>query len=85
MSEAKDVDRGPVILTGLGIRAFHLLQWNYAIKLEAKGLKHSSGRSVRQYAAINLGLRPRTPAQQVIAEIDRKLAEIKAAQDGGQQ
>ncbi len=44
-----------------------------AIKLEAKGLGHSSGRSARKHWAKNLGLKPMTPADQVIAELQRRM------------
>lgn len=37
------------------VPVFQLLQWKYAIRLEAKGLRHSSGRSVRAHAARVLG------------------------------
>lgn len=63
--------------TPAGVTAYHLLAWKYAIKLEAKGLKHSSGKSVRVHAARYFGLSPRTPALQVIQLIDKELKRLE--------
>lgn len=38
------------------IHLFQLFQWKAAIQLEAKGMRHSSGRSVRKHACQKLGL-----------------------------
>lgn len=40
-----------------GVPVFQLLQWKHAIRLEAKGLKHSSGRSVYAHAKRILGIK----------------------------
>lgn len=55
---------------GCPVPHFQLLQWKYAMKLEALGLRHSSGRSVRAHACRKLGLKPRTPVPVVIDAID---------------
>lgn len=36
----------PTVLTGNGVYAFHYLAQRSAMRLELKGMKHSSGRSV---------------------------------------
>lgn len=60
------------------LHVFQLLQWKYAIRCEARGMRHSSGRSVKAHAARMLGLRPSTPADVVIARIEEVLAAGKA-------
>ena len=55
---------------------FQLLQWKYAVELESRGMKHSSGRSVRKHAALALGLPPRSPAEVVIAAINEQLCKL---------
>lgn len=52
---------------------FQLLQWRSAMKLEALGMRHSSGRSVRAHAARVLGCK-RGEAQALIL---RLLAEAR--------
>lgn len=65
------------ILTGEGVKAFQLLAWKYAIRSEQRGMHHSSGRSVRKFAAERLGLPPRSKPEIVIAKIDERLLEIE--------
>lgn len=60
-----------------GVPVFVLLQWKYAIKLEAKGLHHSSGRSVHAHAKRVLGIRGSREA--TIAYIDKLLLQIAEA------
>jgi hypothetical protein len=64
-----------------GVPRFQLLQWKYAVGLESKGMRHSSGRSVRKHAALALGLPPRSPAALVIAAINEQLQELPRAED----
>lgn len=52
------------------VPTFQLLQWKYAISLEAQGMKHSSGRSARKHACRMLGLKPLTPHGEVIERIN---------------
>jgi len=66
--------RGDQKVVGCDVPVFQLLQWKYAIRLESKGLRHSSGRSVRKFACGKLGLKPGTKADVVIARIDEILA-----------
>jgi hypothetical protein len=56
---------------------FQLLQWKYAIQLEAKGLRHSSGRSVRKHAATAIGIRPMASAPVVLDAIEILLTEAR--------
>jgi len=65
------------LLTGSGVAAFQLLQWKYAIRLEQAGMRHSSGRSVRKFAAQNLGLAANAKAPVVLAAIEEHLAAIR--------
>lgn len=60
--------RGDKKVPGCDIPVFQLLQWKYAIKLEAKGLRHSSGRSVYKHAKQKLGITGTRDA--VVAHID---------------
>jgi hypothetical protein len=46
---------------------FPLYQWRAAIRLEAKGLQHRSGRSVTARARKELGL-PRSASRQAVLE-----------------
>jgi hypothetical protein len=64
---------------GCRVPIFQLLQWKYAMKLEAIGMKHSSGRSVRKHACGVLGLKPNTPTISVIKHIDHILGLDKEA------
>lgn len=57
---------------------FQLLQWKHAIRMEARGMKHSSGRSVRKHACEALGLPPRTKHDEVVARIDEILEAARA-------
>jgi len=58
-----------------------LATWKAAIKLEALGMRHSSGRSVKAHACRALGLAARAPHATVIGVIEQMMAEIlKAAQ-----
>lgn len=52
---------------------FQLIQWRAAIRLEARGMRHSSGKSVRKFAALKLGLPANAKAEVVIAEIETYL------------
>lgn len=65
--------RGDQKVEDCDVPVFQLLQWKFAIKLEAKGMRHSSGRSVAKHARIVLGLPPRMKREAVIARIDEIL------------
>jgi hypothetical protein len=65
------------VLTGEGVKAFQLLAWKYAIQSEQRGMRHSSGRSVRKFAAECLGLPSRSKPEVVIAKIEERLLEIE--------
>lgn len=60
------------------MNTFQLIQWKHAISMESRGMKHSSGRSVRKFACEQLGLPIRTPATDVIAHIQTELDAVKA-------
>lgn len=68
------------------VPTFQLLQFKAAIRLEAVGMKHSSGRSVRKYACQRLGLPIDTTHQDVISaiqdELNARTAEV-LIRDGG--
>lgn len=63
------------------IPTFQLLQWKAAIKLEAKGMRHSSGRSVLRFAKQALGLSPMMKAEGVVQAITTILEERLALGD----
>jgi hypothetical protein len=66
-----------MMLTGKNqIRYFQLAAAKGAIKLEAIGMRHSSGRSIRKMYAIELGLKPRAPAAEVISAIQTEMDNI---------
>jgi hypothetical protein len=48
------------------IRAYQFTALCGAVKLQQKGMKHSSGRSVRRYAAVLMGLNERASYEDVI-------------------
>lgn len=60
---------------GCAVPVFQLLQWKHAIRLEAKGLRHSSGRSVRAHAARVLGCKRTDAGATVEALLAQALAE----------
>lgn len=53
---------------------FQLYQWKAAIKLEALGMKHSSGRSVRLHACRVLGIALNLKHEGVIEELKKIIA-----------
>lgn len=57
------------------VARFQLLAARGAIKLEAIGMRHSSGRSARTFYAKLLGMKPRSSHKQVIMRITELLAE----------
>lgn len=65
--------------SGCAVPVFQLLQWKHAIRLEAKGLRHSSGRSVRAHAARVLGCKRAEAGARVEALLGQALAEREAA------
>jgi hypothetical protein len=58
-----------------GITVYQLIQWKHAIRLESKGLKHSSGRSVTAHAKRQLGIRG--SREKVLAEVERILEAVR--------
>lgn len=64
------------------IRIARLMTLKQAVRLEATGMKHSSGRSMRKVACAELGMKATTKADDVIGalvkEIDKRLAKAKA-------
>lgn len=61
-----------------GVPVFQLLQWKYAIELEAKGMRHSSGRSVYAHAKRVLGIKGNR--DKVIAHINKLLSDYRDSQ-----
>lgn len=63
------------------IALFQLMQLRAALRLEAVGMKHSSGKSARKQVAALLSLKPRTPFPKLItaltAHIEAEKAKIK--------
>lgn len=55
------------------IAHFTLAAAKGAIKMESRGLKHSSGKSVRKHYALLLGIKPGTKAEIVMDEIQKRL------------
>lgn len=63
-----------VISGRLGLSYYSLATAKGSITLETKGLKHSSGLSVRRKWAIELGFKQNAKAELVIAEMERRMA-----------
>lgn len=59
------------------VSAFQLIAVKGAIRLEAVGLRHSSGRSARKAWALKLGLKATAKADAVIEAIDKELEKMK--------
>lgn len=59
------------------IRIYQLKVIKSALKLEQKGLRHSSG-ALRPKWASRLDLRPRSSYEEFHAAIDKKIAELEA-------
>jgi len=62
---------------------FQLMQWKFAVKMEAKGLRVTSGRKVTPHAAKAFGLRPRAKAELVLEHIEAAIAACKDANVNG--
>jgi hypothetical protein len=60
-----------------GIELFRLQAVKRVIGLEAKGMRHSSGRSVKAMWARHFGLSPRAKADVVLQAIDDRIAELE--------
>ena len=69
----KSEDKGFIAEGSEAVNLFQLIAVKSAIKLEALGMKHSSGRSVRKMWAVHLGLKPSAKADEVIAAIQSKI------------
>ena len=62
----------PIVIEGKeAIQKYQLLVWRGAITLEAKGLKHSSGRSVTAFVKRTLGIKGNR--DKVLAELERRI------------
>ena len=59
------------------IKLYQLLALRGAVKLESKGLKHSSGRSMTAQARREFNLKRNVPRETVIELINQKIEEIK--------
>lgn len=65
-----------VIDTPEGISYAQLASLKCAVKLEALGMKHSSGKSMSALAKRQLGLKRNTPAADVVKAIQAKMDAI---------
>lgn len=64
---------GPIAITDPNaIRAFQMRAVISAIKLEMKGLRHSSGRSIRTSWAKKFGMAARSRPEQVIERLEQE-------------
>ena len=69
--------------TPASIRTFQLLAVKHAICLEAKGLRHSSGRSTKAAWARHYGLPVRCHALLVLERIDVEIAALRGSEGLG--
>lgn len=67
-----------VITSPTLIRAFQLKVVISAIKLEQKGMRHSSGRSVKAMWARKFGLSSHTKAEEVIQRLQEQINHYEA-------
>ncbi len=67
------VMRGGAKVEGCDVPIFQLLQFKHAIRLEAIGMRHSSGRSVCAHAKRVLGLPRGMRRENVVARIEEIL------------
>jgi hypothetical protein len=65
---------GAITCTGEGIALFSLLALRGAVKLEKLGM-HRRGRSAASIARERLGLKPRAPLADVLAQLEKAIAE----------
>lgn len=75
----------PIVIEGEAqIAIARLMTLKQAVRLEATGLRHSSGKSMRRVACVELGLRPNTNYDDVIGslakEIDKRLRGARVMQ-----
>lgn len=64
----------PTIDAPDAISRFQLVTIKSAVKLESKGMTHSSRKSVRKHACIMLGLPTSTKHDKVIEALERRIA-----------
>jgi hypothetical protein len=65
-----------VLNTPNGITFARLAALKGAVRLESVGLKHSSGKSMRKLAAVEMGLKPSAKHIEVIAALAAKMEEL---------
>lgn len=65
--------------TPQGIAAYRLIVMKAGVKLESKGMRMSRGRNTTALARKELGLKARAPHAEVIAALEKKIAEISQA------
>lgn len=77
-------ETGAITCTGNGVTLFRLLSLRGMVSLEAKGMRHSSGRSVTMVARKECGLKARAPHADVLAALDAKIEQVKASLQPGE-
>lgn len=75
MSKADPKARAIAIADPLGIKLFHLRAQLGAMKLEGKGLRHSSGRSVTAHIKRTYGLRGNR--ESIIAQFEELIEQVE--------
>jgi len=68
-----------IVNTPDGIRFAQLLSVRGMIRLQAMGMRHSSGKNVRKIWALHYGMKPNAKAADVLARIEAELEELKRA------
>lgn len=64
---------GAIIITGEDIGTAQLMSLKGAVHLEASGMRHSSGKSMRKAVCRKLGLRLSTSHDDVIGALNREI------------
>lgn len=72
-----------ILDTPLQIHGFRMAQWRGAVRMEAIGLRHSSGRSVSAMVRKHFKLKRNTPHVEVILIVEREIALVRKALDAG--
>jgi hypothetical protein len=71
------------LITGSGIPLYRWLAIKHAIRLEAKGIRLSRGRSATAIAKSELGLKRNLPRAEVLEAVEEKIRELEANLEPG--
>lgn len=70
---------GGTIATGTGVTVVRLLSVRLALGAEARGMQLTRGPKIRKGWALNMGLKANASYDDVIAAVEKRLAELRPA------